>query len=136
MKKYTKEQLLFFLKRLNSKIKKSPTIKDINQDKDSPSANTYIKRFGSWNNALNVAGLIINIKQGYKKDELLENLRILAKELQRPPKPSDLKDKKWAGSYTTYTKYFGKWKTGIRLANLDIGNTTQNLKAYSKKKQI
>jgi hypothetical protein len=134
MGKYTKEQLIFYLKKLSVELKKTPTIKDINKNKSIPSSSTYLKRFGRWNNALKAAGLKINAKKEYHKEELLENLKILAKELQRTPLPKDLKDIKWAGSYATYKKYFGKWKNAIKQANLDMGNTTQNLKTFSKKK--
>jgi len=134
MVKYTKEQLIFYLRRIAAELKRTPTINDLGKNKKRPSSTTYIKRFKSWNSALKAAGLKINAKKEYKKEELLENLRILAKELQRIPKPKDLKDKKWAGSYSTYKKKFGKWRTAIRQSNIEMTNSTQSLKTYSKKK--
>jgi hypothetical protein len=134
MVKYTKEQLIFYIKKLAVELKRTPTIKDVNKAKSIPSSNTYYKRFKTWNSALKAACLKINVKQGYNKEELLENLAILGKELQRSPRPKDLKGKQWAGSYATYKKYFGKWKNAIRQANLQFADTTQNLKDYSKKK--
>ena len=51
MRKYTKEQLIHFLKKLYGELKRSPTIKEMNKKKKFPSASTYFKRFGSWNNS-------------------------------------------------------------------------------------
>ena len=73
MKKYTKEQLIFYLKKYSKELKKTPTIKDINKNKKVPSSSTYMKRFGSWNNSLKKAGLTINIVKKFEKKELTEN---------------------------------------------------------------
>jgi hypothetical protein len=128
--KYTKEQLIFYLNKLAKELKRSPKCHEIKH----PSSQTFLRRFGSWNNALNSAGLRINVKNKYQKEELLENIRILAKELQRVPIPKDLKGKKWAGSYATYKKYFGKWSNALRQADLEISSSTKSLNTYSKKK--
>ncbi len=134
MAKYTKEQLIFYLKKLASELKKTPTIKELTKSK-YPSSTTYIKRFKSWNTALKMAGLKINVKKSYDKKELIENLKILAKELARIPKPKDLKGKKWAGSYSTYRKVFKSWKNAVKEAEL-TNVTTSSLKEYTKRKQI
>ncbi len=132
MKKYTKEQLLFYLKKTASEFKKSPTIEDLNRARELPSSTTYIKRFGSWNAALKAAGLKINAKQKYEAQEMIESLRQLAKELGRLPKNSDLKGKKWIASSATYRKYFGSWKKALQAAELKEGSFI-NLKTFSKK---
>jgi hypothetical protein len=132
MAKYTREQLIFYLKKLSDELKKTPTIKDMNKS-SYPSSTTYSKRFATWNNALKAAGLKINVKKSFEKKELIENLKILAKELARSPRPKDLKGKKWAGSYATYRKAFRSWKNALREADLsDSGHT--NLKNYTKRK--
>ncbi len=136
MRKYTKEQLLFYLKRLASELKRSPTIKDINKSEECPSANTYLKRFNGWNNSLKIAGLKINVRKSYDKKELIENLKQLAKELGRVPKPKDLKGKKWAASYATYRKYFGSWKEALKTAGINKTGRAISLKEYVKRKQI
>ncbi len=130
MKKYTKEQLLFYLKKLSSELKKTPTINDMNKKKKFPSSSTFMKRFGSWNKALRSSGLKLNVRKKYDKKELTENLKQLAKELGRVPKTSDLK--KWSASSSTYRKYFGSWKKALKAANLSKKSFT-DLKHYVKK---
>lgn len=132
MNKYTKEQLIFYLKKLSSKLKKTATIKDMATDKSSPSPSTYLKRFKSWNNALRAAGLKLNSKKQYTKEELSENIKIIYKELGRVPMPGDLKDKKWTGSYSTYLKYFGNWNNVLRIAKIPHGRSS-SLTSFVKK---
>ncbi|AJF61555.1 TPA: hypothetical protein HA239_04325 [Candidatus Woesearchaeota archaeon] len=132
MRTYTREQLLFYLTSLSKELKKTPTIDDMNRKKDYPSAATLAKRFGSWNNALRKAGLKVNVRKKYTKTELLDNLKLLAKELGRQPKSTDLKGKKWAASYTTYKKHFGSWKKALDLAGVTESRVV-NLRKFSGK---
>ncbi|MFH0875836.1 MAG: hypothetical protein V1859_07905 [archaeon] len=130
MKKYTKEQLIFFLKKLSKELKRTPTIKDMNKSDGYPSATTYMKRFGTWNDALTTANLTVNVKIKHEKEELLENLKQLGKELGKTPKATDIKD--WMASYSTYRKYFGTWKKA--LAEAGLVKKTSSLKEFIKKK--
>ena len=118
MKKYTKEQLMFYLKKLSKELKGTPTAKEMDENKKMPSSSTYYNRFGSWNDALKKADLKLNTKRKYTKKELKEDLQLLAKELGRKPKTKDLKDKRWVASYSTYRKYFGSWKTALKEARV------------------
>ena len=130
MKRYTKEQLLFYLKELSNELKKTPTINDMNNKKKYPSASTYMSRFGSWNKALRGAMLKVNNRKKYDKKELIDNLKQLSKELGRIPKTSNLT--KWSASSATYRKYFGSWKKALRAANLSKNSFT-DLKNYVSK---
>lgn len=130
--KYTKEQLIYYLKELSKKLKKTPTIKDLKKNK-YPSITTYVKRFGSWNRALENASLIINQKK-FTKQDLIENLKLLEKEIQKTPMPKDLKNRKWAGSYSSYLKYFKSWDNALKEAKLEKNNFF-SLKKFTKKKE-
>lgn len=132
MKKYTKEQLIFFLEKIAKKLKRTPTISDINKNKNYPSSTTYINRFGSWNNSLKKAGLKLNIRKKYTKKELIENLKQLNKELTRIPKTKDLKNKKWMASPSTYRKYFGNWRSALKEAGIKKSEIL-SLKKFTKK---
>ena len=135
MRKYTKEQLIFYLKKLASELKRSPTIKDMNKKKKYPSSSTYFKRFGSWNKSLRKAGLKINVRKKYSKKELLENVKLLAKEIGGIPRAVHLKSKKWIASYSTYRKYFGNWKKTLKAAGIAKTEQIINLKEFTKRKR-
>jgi len=39
--------------------------------------------------------------------------------LGRPPKSSDLRNKKWLASSSTYRKYFGSWENALKEAKVN-----------------
>lgn len=133
MKKYTKEQLVFYLKQMQSKLRKTPTLKNMNSDAAYPSGSTYMKRFGAWNNALKAAGLKLNVKKEYAKEDLIENLKHLSMELGRTPKITDLNGRDWVASYATYIKHFGSWSNALRIAKIQKIKPS-SLANYVKKK--
>ncbi|MBN1503334.1 hypothetical protein JW930_07380 [Candidatus Woesearchaeota archaeon] len=130
MRRYTKEQLLYFLKKYYKTNKKTPTAQEINKNKRYPSCSTYAKRFGGWNAALKKAGLKPNVKRRYTKGELVNALKQFFEQQGRVPRTTDLKKNKWLASYTTYRKYFGGWKQVLLEAKL-LGKTEiKNLKDF------
>lgn len=55
-RKYTKEQLEFYFKKLMDKIKRLPREEDLDKAKGYPSVKAYVDRFGSWQNAVDMFG--------------------------------------------------------------------------------
>jgi hypothetical protein len=51
-RKYTKEQLEFYFKKLMDKHNKIPREEDMAKAKNMPSVKAYVDRFGSWENAV------------------------------------------------------------------------------------
>ncbi|NTV22789.1 MAG: hypothetical protein HGA85_00240 [Nanoarchaeota archaeon] len=130
MKRFTKEQLLFFLKEASHDLGRTPTGKDFDKSK-YPSRTTYVNRFGSWNKALKLAGLKLNSKT-YSRSELIDFLRLLAAELGRSPTPTDLKKSKWAPSQATYRKSFGSFRQALKEAG-QLKQDAASLKQFVKK---
>lgn len=50
-RKYTKEQLEFYFKKLMNEIGRVPTIEDVESHAWMPSSHVYVERFGSWKKA-------------------------------------------------------------------------------------
>ena len=63
MRRYDDEFLLNELKRFYNIYGRSPTYNDFVTNKNFPCTNAYQKHFGTWNNALQLAGLNINHMQ-------------------------------------------------------------------------
>ena len=78
---YTNTELLELLRKRYSQTNKIPTQRDFNKLKNYPDSKTYYEHFGSWNKALETAGLKPN-KAGSKKGK--KPKKILKKE--EPPK--------------------------------------------------
>ena len=70
--KYTTKYLIQELQYFAEYLGRTPTIKDIRQDELMPSDKPYKDRFGSWNNAIKIAGIMPNIsrktKEQYNKE--------------------------------------------------------------------
>ncbi|MFW5962291.1 MAG: homing endonuclease associated repeat-containing protein [bacterium] len=52
--RYSRQELLNYLFDLFVELQKVPSIKDLSEKQDSPSASIYVARFGSWRNAVNI----------------------------------------------------------------------------------
>ena len=84
---------------------------------------TLIRRFGSWNNALWVAGLSISNEISYSDERLFENLLVLWQYFGRQPRRSELSSPPSAISQTPYNRRFGSWTAALQ-AFVDFANGT------------
>lgn len=74
---------------------------------------TVMRHFGTWNIALEQAGLQITNRQ-YTLEELYDNLAELWVELGRQPSRRDLSRLNSPISYKAYERRFGKWSTAVK----------------------
>lgn len=115
----TSEELLDELHRLREELDKTPATHEMNEFGEY-SAGTYQYHFGSWNDALREAGFEPNQSQPGKipTDELLSEIRRLARELNKTPTKKQLND---IGKYyvRTYQRRFGSWSEAVRQAGFE-----------------
>lgn len=114
----TCEELLDELHRLREELDEKPSSTDMN-DLGEYSSGTYQHHFGSWNDALREAGFEPN--QSSKKiptDDLLNEIRRLAKELNRTPTRDQMDE---VGEYygRSYRLRFGSWSEAVHQAGLE-----------------
>ena len=85
------------------------------------STSPYYNRFGSWDDALEAAGLKANQSRPptISKEELLTALQELADELGGTP-TNDQMDAQGPHSATTYRERFGSWNSAVREAGLEV----------------
>ena len=79
----------------------------------------YEDAFGSWNGALEAAGLDVNHRQGTPDEELIAGLQQLADELGETPSAKQM----WhLGDYDwkAYRRVFGSWNGAVRAAGLEV----------------
>jgi hypothetical protein len=74
---------------------------------------TVIRRFGSWNNALHLAGLSLSNEIDISDDRLFENLLLLWQHLGRQPRRSELSLPPSTISQTPYNRRFGSWTASL-----------------------
>lgn len=76
--KYTDEELVEYLQQAADKLDRAPPSAKIDELDSYPSATTYIKRFGTWSDALEAAGLDPN-KRGNNRNKKYSDTMILRK---------------------------------------------------------
>lgn len=113
------EVLLEELRRLAQATHRPPKLNEM-RSRGKYAGTTYIEHFGSWNNALRVAGFEARYKskQPLSEEELLDDLRDLADNLGHPPTKQEILDH-GKHSPTTYMRRFG----GLEEARLRAGLT-------------
>jgi hypothetical protein len=116
------ETLRSALQSLAARLGKTPTVVDMHEEgQHAPKA--YQEAFGSWNEALEAAGLDPE-EIGTKRipdRELLAELQRLYTELGEPPTQRDMTER---GEYSnrTYQLRFGSWSAALQEAMLDTND--------------
>jgi hypothetical protein len=110
--KYSKEDVIAALISYYNATGKVPRYNDIS----NPGSTTAEKHFGSWNAAIEAAGLTPNLlKNIYTKENIIEALVTFYKEEKKVPLYSDFANNKYPSS-TTVCRYFGSWNEAIKIA--------------------
>lgn len=123
--KYTKHQLLKYLVQFDKENGRIPVANDFNNKNPKyPSLSTYIKNFGSWNNALKLARLDIN-NFTETDEELLKYLIQFYQENGKVPGRNDFNKNSKYPSFGTYCKRFGNWSNALKLVGLDSDSLIQ-----------
>jgi hypothetical protein len=119
---YTDEQLLDLLRKRDQEIEGSVSIQDINNAEGYPSAVTYQRRFGSWNEAKQKAGLetvaVDDPRPEYTDEELLALLKEVAENLDRPLTIRDIEEIDDFPDHATFERRFGSWNQAKQKAGL------------------
>jgi len=120
-KDYTNKELINILKNLSKELGRSPMMKDLIPRKDLPESTIFKDRFGSWNNALIVAGLKVQYHfRKWAKEELMYWLRKKYEELGQTPGIRDFDKDQEAPGKNTVRKLFGNWTNALREAKIPI----------------
>jgi hypothetical protein len=116
------ETLRSALQSLAARLGKTPTVVDMHEEGEY-APEQYQEAFGSWNAALEAAGLDPD-EMGSKRipdRELLAELQRLYTELGEPPTQRDMTER---GRYSnrTYQLRFGSWSAALQEAMLDTND--------------
>jgi len=119
-RRYTDDEILDELRAGARRLGRSPTMREFAQDPEvRVHPQTVIEHFGTWNAAKRAAGLFP--RRFLTRDELLEQLRGLGKELGRPPSARDLGARKRSlPSASLYAHTFGSLANALREAGFDV----------------
>lgn len=116
-----KDELLENLREFYNKNKIVPRATNV----FNPSSSVYIKLFGSWTNALKLAGMNIDKRISkrnnlYTDIQLLNYLKVFYEKNGRIPVITDFANNTGYPSHITYQKRFGSWSKALKLVGLDV----------------
>ena len=89
---------------------------------------TVIRKFGTWNSAIEKAGLVINVQVNNSEEELLENILRIWTKLGRQPLYREIEKPLSSVSVATYEKRFGGWRNALESFILWVN--AENREAY------
>ena len=123
-------KLVADVQRVAGEYGRAPTVEEMREDGDHGVA-TYFDRFGSWNRALEVAGLD---RRRPRRDaiptrELVRELRSLALALDRRPRRAEM-DERGPFAGMTYYNRFGGWTDALDAAGLRVETGVSYLSGY------
>ena len=116
----TDQELINLLHGKAKELGRTPFVSDFDDDPNMPSASTFQNRFGSWNKALEAAGLSINVKKGYSDNDLIMLLRDKAEELGRTPTKREATSDPNIPSTRIFVNHFGSWNQALKAAGLSV----------------
>jgi hypothetical protein len=119
-RRYTDEQILAELQASADRLGRSPTMREFAADEVATvHPQTVIEHFGTWNAAKRAAGL--SPRRFISRDELLEQLRELGRELGRTPTARDLEQRRGRmASKSLVWHTFGSLTAALREAGFDV----------------
>ncbi len=111
-----KEELLGDLKRVANLIKQNTVAFHVYVQNGKFSTNTICRQFGSWNKALEAAGLEVISTKNNKKEVLFENIANVWQHLGRQPVFRDLNKANGYSKFSIdpYLKLFGSWNKALQ----------------------
>ena len=115
---YTDRYLLEALARAADDLGRTPTWGEFRAMEGVPGMDAYRDRFGSWREALRLAGLTPRSRGGISDDELAAELRRAAAVLGNTPSKEELRLMDGFPNPDTYWKRYGSWGEAVRRAGL------------------
>lgn len=110
----TDEELIVELKRIALKLNKTALNRTDNDEQGKYGTTTYIRRFGSWFNALEKAGLEkTRTPMNLPEEELFQNLEEIRVKLGRQPRYAEVQKPLSKYHVGTYENRFGTWRKAL-----------------------
>ncbi len=111
----TDDELIADLKRVASEFNKNSLTRDDYDEKGKYGKTTYLRRFGSWFNALEKAGLEkTRTPMNVSKEELYKNLEEVWVRLGRQPRYEEVHKPFSKYHVGTYENRFGTWRKALQ----------------------
>ena len=126
---YTETELIKQLQNKYQELGKTPSRREVNLDPMMASEGVFVRRFGSFKNALVAAGLPMRpAPTKYTEEELIAQLRLKADELGRAPMQKEVDADPKMASVNSFVCRFGGFNAAIIAAGLEINKSASRRK--------
>lgn len=119
----TDDELIEDLRHVSKLMKSAKLSQSSYSAHGSYNVSTFIRRFGSWNKALDIAGLDLSNRVGVSDKELYENILVLWQHYGRQPRRKELSYSPSTISQSPYLRRFRSWTRALQ-AFVDYANTS------------
>jgi len=118
---YTDEELLNYLKKFYYDNGRAPKRREFEIHPDYPGKTTYCRRFGSWKNALEKAGILDKMEHVriYTSEEISDSLFQFYETYGQIPKYNDFRNGAMSIHASTILRRFGTWNNALKTVGLD-----------------
>ncbi len=128
----TDQELLDDLKKVSDFVGTLKATQKIYNEHGSFNASTVLRRFQTWNKALELAKLEVSNISNYSDEELFKNILVLWEHSGRQPRRSQLSKLPSSISQNPYVRRFGSWLSALE-AFVEFANEKQLLQNNSSK---
>ena len=120
--KYSDRELINILRCVTKKLGHAPSREEMRKYHPSPCYDVYLNRFGSFAQALEVAGVNVGEETGRNRkiEKMLMQLRAFVDREGRLPSPDLLGKKSNTPCYRTCVTHFGSWQAMIEALTEDV----------------
>lgn len=133
------QKLILDLLKIAEELNKETVTYDEYNERGAYCSNTLMKRFGSWNKALERAGLQKKRNINITEEELFQNLEEVWVRLGRQPRREEIQPRSSRFSSGTYERRFGTWRKALESfvkyvnneENISSENAIKNFKVQS-----
>lgn len=110
----TDEELVADLKRIAFELNKKAISRADNDERGKYNTSTYIRRFGSWFNSLEIAGLEkTRTPMNLSEEDLFQNIEEIWIKLSRQPRYVEVQKPLSKYHAGTYENHFGTWRKAL-----------------------
>ncbi len=110
----SENEILEDLKRVSTESGKKKITQKLYEDLGQFNVSTAIRKFGTWNKALEAAGLLASNVLNVTDEELYKNILSLWEHMGKQPRRADLTNKISKYSQSPYNRRFSNWTNALK----------------------
>jgi len=123
---FSREDLIVLLQVLRDRVGGTPKEYDTYEYPDIPGHMVYVRRFGTWREALIAAGIPLDPRNmGYDRETVLAELRDIVEQLGRTPTQEEVR-RMGGPCHNTFTRHCGGWSAALA----ELGLTPRSSRRY------